>query len=219
MKIDESVYNPPYEVRDGCLYELTQVKDQIVPVKLADFVPVLTAEITHDDGTEQTKLFRISAVHKSGASMPEVIVSTDEMQSMKWMLNHWGMLGAAQPKHNVLSKIRHAIMSTKKEVHFETIYLQTGWKKVNSEYVFLMPGVSQQHTVELQGKLKNYCLADKCSVGNLIFLSAMLEDSFAPQSVVLPMLSVTFLSPLNHFLKAAGYEPKFVTALIGKTGS
>ena len=50
-------------------------------------------------------------------------------------------------------------------------------------------------------------------------MSAMLENSFAPRCVMLPLLAVTFLCPLNHFLKSAGYEPKFVTALIGKTGS
>ena len=33
------------------------------------------------------------------------------------------------------------------------------------------------------------------------------------------LLSFTFLSPLNHFLKAAGCEPKFVLLLSGKTGS
>ena len=34
-----------------------------------------------------------------------------------------------------------------------------------------------------------------------------------------PLLSFTFLSPLNHFLKAAGCESKFVLFLVGKTGS
>ncbi|GEM_PF-4662254 len=56
--IDESVYDPPYVVKSGCLYEMVQIKDQTVPIKLADFVPVLVAEITRDDGTEQTKQFR-----------------------------------------------------------------------------------------------------------------------------------------------------------------
>jgi hypothetical protein len=36
---------------------------------------------------------------------------------------------------------------------------------------------------------------------------------------MLPLLSFTFLSPLNHFLKEAGCEPKFVLLLSGKTGS
>lgn len=217
--IDESIYAPPYVVKGGCLYEMVQSKDQTVPIKLADFVPVLIAEITRDDGTEQTKMFKISAVHKSGNTLPEVTVSAEEMQSMKWLLNRWGAYGAAQPKQNVLSKICHAILSTKTAVEFRTVYLQTGWKKINGEYVFLMPNAQRQISVELQGKLKNYSFSNKCSKGDVIYLSAMLENSFAPQNVMLPLLAVTFLCPMNHFLKIAGYEPKFVTALIGKTGS
>lgn len=217
--IDETVYNDPYVVKSNCLYEMVQVKDQVVPMKLADFVPTLISEITRDDGTEQKKMFKVGAVHKSGIKLSEQIVSADEMQNMKWLLNRWGALGAAQPKQNVLSKICHAIMLTKGEVKFETMYLQTGWKKINGEYVFLMPTQNNPFTVELQGKLKNYSFTEKGSQEDLIYLSAMLENSFAPQCVMLPLLAVTFLCPLNHFLKSAGYEPKFVTALIGKTGS
>lgn len=217
--IDETVYNDPYVVKSNCLYEMVQVKDQVVPMKLADFVPALILEITRDDGTEQKKMFKVGAVHKSGIKLSEQIVSADEMQNMKWLLNRWGALGAAQPKQNVLSKICHAIMLTKGEVKFETMYLQTGWKKINGEYVFLMPTQNSPFTVELQGKLKNYSFTEKGSQEDLIYLSAMLENSFAPQCVMLPLLAVTFLCPLNHFLKSAGCEPKFVTALIGKTGS
>ncbi len=217
--IDELVYNPPYAVKNNCLYEIVTVKEQIVLVKLADFVPTLTAEITRDDGAEQTKQFKVSAIHKSGITLPEVTVSADEMQSMKWLLNRWGTYGAAQPKQNVLNKICRAILSTKTAVEFKTIYLQTGWKKINGEYVFLMTNADEKYAVELQGKLKNYSFGNKCSPDDLIFLSAMLENSFVMQNVMLPLLAVAFLCPLNHFLKNAGYEPKFVTSLIGKTGS
>ncbi len=217
--MDETIYHAPYVVKDGCLYETVVVKEQTVHMKLADFVPMLVSEITHDDGTEQKKLFRVRGVHRSGTVLPEVLVSSDEMQTMKWMLNRWGTLAAAQPKHNVLHKICHAILSTKQTVRFETVYLQTGWKKIDGNYVFLMPDASEHLTVELQGNLRHYGFVKPCPPDQLFYLAAMLDHSFAPQRVLLPLLAVTFLSPLNHFLKAAGCEPKFVTALIGRTGS
>ena len=216
---DETVYNEPYIVKDGCLYEQVSVKDQLVDVKFADFVPILKAEITHDDGVEQRKLFRIAATHKTGMTLSEQTVSADEMQSMKWLLQRWGQYGAVVPKQNVLAKICHAIMQTKQDVKQEVVYAQTGWRKIGSEWVFLMPQENSKHTVELQGKLKIYRFTQPCDKESLFYLAAMLDDSFAPQNVMLPLLSVTFLSPLNHFLKTAGCEPKFVTALIGKTGS
>ena len=76
--IDETVYNDPYVVKSNCLYEMVQVKDQVVPMKLADFVPTLISEITRDDGTEQKKMFKVGAVHKSGIKLSEQIVSADE---------------------------------------------------------------------------------------------------------------------------------------------
>ena len=216
---DETIYNEPYIVKDGCLYEQVTVKDQLADVKLADFVPMLKAEVTHDDGVEQKKLFRVAATHKTGLVLPEQTVSADEMQTMRWLLQRWGQYGAVVPKQNVLAKICHAIMQTKTEVRNETVYSQTGWRMIDGEWVFLMPRADSEYTVKLQGKLKSYRFTTPCDKESLFYLAVMLEGSFAPQSVLLPLLSVTFLSPLNHFLKAAGCEPKFVTALIGKTGS
>ena len=219
--IDESVYHEPYVVKDGCLCERIKVKEQVIEVKLADFVPILKAEITLDDGAEQRKLFRIAGTYQDGTVLQEQIVSADEMQSMKWLLQRWGQYGAVMPRQNVLGKISHAILLTKKKVRNETVFLQTGWREFPYGYVFLMPNENcdTQMKVELQGKLKRYKFTVPCEKDDLIFLSALLEDSFAPQKIILPMLAFTFLCPLNHFLKMAGYEPKFVVIIIGKTGS
>ncbi|SDB54985.1 hypothetical protein SAMN02910317_02850 [Ruminococcaceae bacterium FB2012] len=218
--IDESVYHEPYVIKDGCLCERIKVKEQVIEVKLADFVPVLKAEITLDDGAEQRKLFRVAGTYKDGTVLPEQIVSADEMQSMKWLLQRWGQYGAVIPRQNVLGKISHAILLTRQEVRNETVFLQTGWHEFPDGYVFLMPNENcdTQMKVELQGKLDRYRFTVPCEIDDLIYLSAMLENSFAPQRIVLPMLALTFLCPLNHFLKIAGYEPKFVAVIIGKTG-
>ena len=217
--IDKSVYHEPYVVKDGCLCERIKVKEQVIEVKLADFVPVLKAEITLDDGAEQRKQFRVAGTYKDGTVLPEQNVSADEMQSMKWLLQRWGQYGAVIPRQNVLGKISHAILLTKKEVRNETVFLQTGWREFPDGYVFLMPNDNvTDKKVELQGKLKRYKFTVSCEKDDLFFLSAMLEDSFAPQRIMLPMLAFTFLCPLNHFLKIAGYEPKFVAVIIGKTG-
>ena len=71
--VDETIYHAPYVVKGGCLYETVVVKEQTVHVKLTDFVPVLVSEITHDDGTEQKKLFRVRGVHRSGTVLPEAL--------------------------------------------------------------------------------------------------------------------------------------------------
>ena len=217
--IDESIYHEPYLVKDGCLCERKIVRQQEIELKLADFVPVLKAVITLDDGIEQKKLFRVSATYKTGMPLSEQTVTADEMQSMKWLLQCWGQYGAVVPKQNTLGKICHAIMQTKTPVSNETVYSQTGWRKIDGEYEFLMPNPNSKYKVELKGKLNRYKFTEPCEKSDLIYLSAMLDDSFAPQSVLLPLLAETFLCPINHFFKMGGHEPKFVGAITGKTGS
>ena len=216
---DNNIYNEPYCVKDGCLYETIERKGKVTMVRLCDYVPVLKSEITFDDGSECRKAFEVGAVHSNGTTMPTVTVTADEMSSMKWLIEKWGSLGSYSPANNTLGKIRHAIMSTKADVEFRTVYSQTGWRQIGERYEFLMPSADSQFTVELQGKLNAYPWSGSASADKLFYLTALLENGLLPQRVMLPLLAVTFLSPLEHFLKAASCEPKFITALVGKTGT
>ena len=213
---DITKYLPPYVTKDDCLYER---KSGTEIIRLADFVPLLKSEVTYDDGIEQKKQFRIGGVHCTGEELPEVTVSADDMSNMRWLLAKWGVLGATQPGKNTLSKIGHAILCTRENVTKETVYLQTGWHKIGREYFFLLPCKDSEYKVELTGKLADYHSAEPCCAAELIVLKELLGDSFASKSILYPLLAVTFLSPLNHFLKAAGHEPKFVTVLVGRSGS
>ena len=47
----------------------------------------------------------------------------------------------------------------------------------------------------------------------------LLTSHLAPPRILLTLLAFAFLTPLNHFLKRVGCEPKFVIFLTGKTGS
>ena len=218
--IDRSVYEEPYVVKEGRLCEEVTTKNGTAYVKLADYVPVLHREITFDDGDIQKKQFLISANHTSGITLPEVFVSAEEMQNMKWPIVKWGALGAAEPRKNVLAKMCHAIMMTKREnVSVETIYRQTGWRKIKGRYIFLMPNENSALKVELPGKLSCYRFAHQSTESDVKYLAQMLEKPCAPPQIMYPLLALTFLSPLNHFMKEAHCEPKFVTALVGKTGS
>lgn len=218
--IDRTVYEEPYVVKEGCLCEEVMTKAGTGYIKLCDYVPVLRKEITFDDGAEQKKLFLISAKHASGILLPEVLVSAEEMQNMKWPIIKWGALGAAEPRKNVLAKMCHAIMMTKREsVSVETIYRQTGWRKIDGRYVFLMPNESSELKVELPGKLSCYRFTHQSAESDIKYLAQLLENPFAPARIVYPLLALVFLSPLNHFMRAAHCESKTVTALVGKTGS
>ena len=218
-KFDDTLYKEPYYTLDGCLYEEVIRNGKAIMVKLCDYLPVLRSEITYDDGTDRKKVFEVSAEHASGVTLPTVKVTADDMLSMKWLLEKWGALGSYSPAGNAAGHIRHAITMTKAEISFRTIYSQTGWREINGEWFFLMPQEDSPLTVELKGKLSAYHFNNSCADDELFYLTALLDDGFLPQRVMLPLLSVAFISPLEHFLRLAECEPKFITALVGKTGT
>ena len=165
---DNNIYNEPYCVKDGCLYETVERKGKVTMVRLCDYVLVLKSEITFDDGAEQRKAFEVGAVHSNGTTMPTVTVTADEMSSMKWLIEKWGSLGSYSPANNTLGKIRHAIMSTKADVEFRTVYSQTGWRIINERYEFLMPSADSEFTVELQRQAQCLSLERKCECGQAV---------------------------------------------------
>ena len=67
---ENNIYNEPYCVKDGCLYETVERKGKVTMVRLCDYVPVLKSEITFDDGSECRKAFEVGAVHSNGTTMP-----------------------------------------------------------------------------------------------------------------------------------------------------
>ena len=219
IKFDDTLYKEPYYTLDGCLYEEVIKNGKTFMVKLCDYLPLLRSEITYDDGTDRRKVFEVSAEHASGVVLPTVKVSADDMSNMKWLLEQWGALGSYAPSNNAAGHIRHAITMTKAEINFKTIYSQTGWREINGEWFFLMPQDDSEFTVELPGKLRSYHFNKCCSDDDLIYLAAMLDEGFLPQRLNLPLLAVVFVSPLEHFMRLANCEPKFITDLAGKTGS
>ena len=218
-KFDDTFYKEPYYAMDGCLYEEVIKNGKTFMVKLCDYVPILKSEITYDDGTDRKKVFEVSAKHASGVTLPTTKVTAEDMKSMTWLLDKWGALGSYSPAGNTANHIRHAILMTKGEIDFRTIYSQTGWRKIDGEWFFLMPQEDSAFTVELQGKLRSYQFSKCCSDDDLIFLTAMLDDGFISQRLMLPLLSFTFLAPLNNFMRLANHEPRFIANLVGKTGA
>ena len=119
---------------------------------------------------------------------------------------------------NIKDRLRHAIQTTAHQAERTKIYTVTGWREINGEWFYLMPG-DDQRTVSLPGKMGGYGMERYCNEADISSALSLLNSGMAPAEIVYPMMAFAFLSPLNHFLKLAGHEPKFVLFLVGKTGS
>ncbi|MGN0998783.1 MAG: hypothetical protein ACI4PO_04450 [Faecousia sp.] len=215
---DTPTYAQNYKVIDHCLVEVRNSKQGPYDRKLCNFTPWIVSEVTLDDGMETTTRIRLRGVHQSGRVLPEIEIPADELGNFNWVARHWGIHCILEVGQNVKDSIRYAIQTTAQNASRRTVYAVTGWKQIDGQWQFLMPG-DKATTVHLPGKMRGYRMERECSALDIQTAACMLQMMPAPEEITLPLLAFTFLTPLNHFLKLAGCEPKFVLFLIGKTGS
>ena len=211
-------YAQKYAVENNCLFESFPGKNGIVKRKLCNLAPEIVCEITVDDGAVTTTYVKLRGVHESGRTLPEIEIPAADLASFNWMAERWGMDCILEVGKTVKDCVRHAIQTTAAHAEKKTVFAVTGWKKIAEEWYYLMPG-DDNHTVDLHGKLQGYGMERKCDPLDIQTAGCLLRMMPVPEEIMFPLLAFTFLSPLNHFLKEAGCEPKFVLLLSGKTGS
>lgn len=211
-------YAQRYTVDGNCLFEIIPGKNGTVKRELCNLAPEIVEEITVDDGAETTTYIKLRGVHESGRALPEIEIPASELASFNWMAECWGMDCILEVGKTVKDCVRHAIQTTAVHAEKKTVYAVTGWKKIGADWHFLMPG-EDSHTVSLQGKLQGYRMERDYELLDIQTAAYLLHAAPVKDEIMFPLLAFTFLSPLNHFLKAAGCEPKFVLFLVGKTGS
>lgn len=211
-------YAQQYFVKDNCLFETGNNKQGAYTKKLCNFAPGAIREIMRDDGISFERYVQLGGIHQSGRQLPEITIPAGDVEGLGWIVKYWGMDCILEPGLKTKASVWNAIQSTALDMERITVFATTGWRHVDGNWRYLLPG-DEQHTVELPGKMHGYGMERSYNQLDIQTAASLLWQSVAPEEIMLPLLSFTFLSPLNHFLKAAGCEPKFVMLLSGKTGS
>ena len=151
---EEPNYAQQYKIVDHCLLEIRNSKQGPYDRKLCNFTPWIVTEITRDDGVETTTRIRLRGIHQSGRSLPEIEIPASELAGFNWLAQHWGMDCILEVGQSVKDSVRYAIQTTAEHADRRTVYAMTGWRRIDGEYHFLMPG-DDDCSVELPGKMKN----------------------------------------------------------------
>ena len=208
----------PYDVKNNCLGYVKHTKDGEVEVQLCNFAPRISCEVIYDDGEEERRDYEILVRDENGNDLPKFRVPASSFGKMDWVSEKLPARCRLDVTGSVEKHIVNAMKGSSAHADLRSIYAHTGWMKQDGEYHFLLPG-SPFYEVELEGKHANYGMIPETQESDLAYLYGMLELTFVPHDVMFPLLAMVFLSPLNSFLRMAGYEPKFVFTLIGRTGS
>ena len=208
----------PYEIRDNCLYVTTVSKRGSSTAKVCNFVPRIVSEKTVDDGAVTEKTLVLSGIHADGSTLPPVEVNGADLSNFNWLLDKWGAKCIIEVGQRCKDYLRYYILTTSENAEQLTEYHVTGWKKIDGEWHFLLPG-DDSLNVTLKGKLRYYCGERNWSKTDLHTAKLLYTMPPARKEIIHPLLAFAFLTPLNEFLKQAGCMPKFTLFLAGRTGT
>ena len=206
----------PYRIIDGMLYQIRRDRHggQVLQ-RLANFSASIDEEITRDDGTESTSLFRISGRLAAGRNLSSIVVPACEYQGLGW-LSRWGhgptvLAGSGKKDH-----VRVAIDLMSKPTR-RSVYTHTGWRKIDGEWAFLFHGGAvgaNGVSVALDPPLDRLVLPDSATDVRAAMRCSLRLVGCAPPEVALPLLGAIYAAPLSLIL-----NPDFTTWLLGATGS
>ena len=208
----------PYEIRDNCLYVTTVSKRGSSTTKVCNFVPHIVSEKTVDDGAVTEKTLVLSGIHADGSTLPPVEVNGADLSNFNWLLDKWGAKCIIEVGQRCKDYLRYYILTTSENAEQLTEYHVTGWKKIDGEWHFLLPG-DDSLNVTLKGKLRYYCGERNWSKTDLHTAKLLYTMPPARKEIIHPLLAFAFLTPLNEFLRQAGCMPKFTLFLTGRTGT
>jgi len=218
MELNDLSFPAPYAVKDGCLgYMKSEKGGEPYFVKLCNFVPFIASQLIVDDGAETKVRVEIGGFDFRGRPLQTITVPDEKFNSLDWVRNNWGYEFNLETGQTVKDRIRYFLQATAVQADKKKVYAATGWKHINGQWEFLMPG-DETHTVCLEGRCAVYGFHRDANLDAAI-KSLSLTYAVAPRRVMLPLAAFAFLSPLNSFLKKAQYEPKTILMLCGKTGS
>jgi len=216
-------YLPECDVVNGRVCKPKTTNDGEVMTPLSRFVVIPVAEVIKDDGTPvESHSYRVKA-YRDGKFYPEITISVDDAAKNKWDTTRWGSAGGVIPKKadDFYDAVRNAIFNWGK---IEYIYTYMGIKNIGGKDVYLHSSghigeTGETVSVELREGLEDYQFVEP----TISFAEAVKADftflDIAKYQITIPLLAMTYLSPLIEFLDRAGCKPSFAMFLYGTTSS
>lgn len=195
-------------------------------IKMSNFLVVPTADVEKSDGSSINRFAEVVVYVCRGGEViktDKITISMTELNNMEWVWSRWGLLCHIYPPLNSNKEyLRAAMFELAASLPKKHIYTNTGWCKAGGSYVYAYNGGAVGNTditVELESGLSNYELSEQDFDDTIIMEALKALQSAAPLKIILPLISLAFLSPLNEFFRQVNCEPAFVMYLLGKTQS
>lgn len=209
----------PYMLKDKCLYMTVIDKkgNESVSRLLNGWVETKSV-VTQDDGADQEDRVYLTFHGNNGRDTEGETTIKDLYNG-----NYFPIFGIeARPAvgSNKRAYITDSILAQADNAPHKVTYLHTGWRIIDGKYDFLTAHGALLHdnvNVALQGIDKQYYFPEEPSPERYKTFQRLLN--LASERIIYPLLSFTFLCPLNEPLRKVGREPRTVLWIQGVTQS
>lgn len=223
---NDMLYGTPYVFGYAGLQRKVKKGNSEELKTLSNFLPIPIKKIYIDNGLEAEGYLEIAAVLNNKIKMNPIKVNYNKLENMGWMCNpSWDLLPQIYPpKSNHKEYVYVAIQNLSKDIDKETIYEHTGFRKVNEKLVYLHQGgaigANKDVKVDLSGiSLERYKFTDKKYDLNKSIKTSLSILDLAKKEITIPLLALTYLSPLRSLFLEENIPLGFVTWLVGESGS
>ncbi|MEW6686321.1 MAG: hypothetical protein AB1393_08980 [Candidatus Edwardsbacteria bacterium] len=207
----------PYFIdNSGYLCRWKQLKDGVIPVRLANFEAQISEEITEDDGFELTHSYGIEGRIKN-KFLPKIEVPASFFNSLNW-LHKWGSQVILEPGQANKDYVRHAIQVRSNGARNLTYFTHTGWRQIQGGWCYLTGGGAigrDAVSVKLSKELQRYYLPLKPENETESIKISLSFLDIGKRAVTIPLFSLLHLSPLTTILEPM---PNFSGYIYGETG-
>ncbi len=193
--------------------------------EISNFIPFPVEEITYADGCSEERYYILSAylLNDDNVSLlPHIKVKASAFVNMSFIIEQWGLSPMLFPPMNSKKDhIRYIINKLGAFAIKRNVYIHTGWQKCDNKYCYLTNGGAignDSISVEMDGRLGKYRIDHTAEIEEKKKTLEVLL-SLSDKSIIYPLIAITFLSPLNEFLRQCGHEPAFILYLLGRTQS
>jgi hypothetical protein len=210
----------PYLIQNGRMYYAINRGFCIELTRLCNFCARITEEISRDDGINNAAFaFLVGGALDDGVSLPPVIVSATQFNSLGWIPSQWGSKPIIAAGSAIRDKLREAILEFS-NASKRRIYTHTGFQKIGESWVYLVAnggigpyGFDDTIDVDLDKELSRYDLPRVVADPQAAMRASLSLPDLASLTITAPLWAAMFRAPLADVLR-----PDFTVWLEGQTG-
>ena len=110
-------------------------------IKLSNFNAWIDQALTHDDGAEQQKYYKIAGELDNSRKLPKITVAADTFPRTEWV-SQWDGRAVVRVGSYIKDHVRAAIqfLSNDRGYDVRHVYSHVGWRNINGRWMYLHAG-------------------------------------------------------------------------------